>query len=274
VLYIATVHYKSPRWIEIQARHLREHISVPFQTWTSLEGIDPAYSAHFDRVIEQKGSHAEKLNHLALEISHEAADEDMLMFLDGDAFPIADPMPLILAGLAEAPLVAVRRAENVNEPQPHPCFCITTVGTWRRLPGDWSRGPVWAEVRGQPVSDVGANLLRTLELTKTPWIEVLRSHGAEQDSLLFAVYGDTIYHHGGGFRAGSVLTRRDREDAPRRLPASPIPGVSRAVRFINRWRKRSWRNAIQQRNQRQSEIVYEKIARGGSDWLEELNRDE
>ena len=55
------------------------------------------------------------------------------MFLDGDAFTIADPMPLIAESLARAPLLAVRRDENVEEPQPHPCFCVTTVGTWRSL---------------------------------------------------------------------------------------------------------------------------------------------
>src|SRR5437764_13204311 len=48
MLFVATVHYRSERWVEIQTRHLREHINVPYQTWTSLEGIDPAYSTHFD----------------------------------------------------------------------------------------------------------------------------------------------------------------------------------------------------------------------------------
>ena len=78
--------------------------------WTSLEGIDPAYAAHFDRVIPQKGMHAAKLNHLAIEIGTEADDDDLLMFLDGDAFPIADPMPLISDSMVKAPLLAVRRA--------------------------------------------------------------------------------------------------------------------------------------------------------------------
>jgi hypothetical protein len=86
VLNIATVHHGSPRWIEIQTRHLREHISVPYRTWSSLEGIDPSYGTHFDRIIEQQGPHAGKLNHLAIEISSEASDDDLLMFLDGDAF--------------------------------------------------------------------------------------------------------------------------------------------------------------------------------------------
>ena len=93
MLHIATVHYRSPRWIEIQTRHLREHISVPYKTWASLYEIDPSYGVHFDRVIDQAGRHPGKLNNLALEISQEAQASDLLMFLDGDAFPIADPMP-------------------------------------------------------------------------------------------------------------------------------------------------------------------------------------
>jgi hypothetical protein len=131
MLYVATVHFKSPRWIEIQADYLRRNLSIPYQTWSSIEGIDPSYSRFFNNVLEQRGQHPGKLNHLALEICHVAEDDDLIMFLDGDAFPIADPMPVIEEGLAKAPLVAVRRAENVNEPQPHPSFCVTTVGTWR-----------------------------------------------------------------------------------------------------------------------------------------------
>ena len=38
-------------------------------TWASIEGIDPVEGRHFDRVIEQYGSHAGKLNHLAMEIA-------------------------------------------------------------------------------------------------------------------------------------------------------------------------------------------------------------
>jgi hypothetical protein len=155
MLHIATVHYLSPRWIEIQTKHLREHISVPYQTWTSLERIDPSYADHFDHVIDQAGGHAGKLNNLAMEIAHEADDDDLIMFLDGDAFPIADPMPLIRDGLAKAPLVAVRRAENDGDEQPHPCFCVTTVGTWLKLPGDWSMGHRWVLSDGRRPTDVG-----------------------------------------------------------------------------------------------------------------------
>src|SRR3954468_3149617 len=100
MLYIATVHYRSPSWIEVQRSYLRRHIPIPYQTWSSLQGIDAAYARHFDRVLEQRGTHPGKLNHLAMEIAEEASDEDLLMFLDGDAFPIADPMPFLDDALA------------------------------------------------------------------------------------------------------------------------------------------------------------------------------
>jgi hypothetical protein len=266
VLHIATVHYGSPQWIEIQTRYLREHISVPYRTWTSLERIDPSYAVHFDRVIEQRGLHAAKLNHLAMEISHEAADDDLLMFLDGDAFPIADPMPLIADGLTKAPLIAVRRAENVDEPQPHPCFCVTTVAAWKTLPGDWTAGFTWPGARGEPTSDVGGNLLRRLELTGTPWVQVLRSNRTNVDPLYYAVYGGVVYHHGAGFRTGE-LSPAHRALAPRPLPPSWVPVLGSAVRLVNRGRWRRWERRLEQRHLQCSRMIYDRIRAGGTDWL-------
>jgi hypothetical protein len=270
MLHIATVHYRSPRWIEIQARYLRRHISIPFQTWSSLEHIDHAYAVHFDHVLDQRGSHAGKLNHMAMEIAQVAADDDLLMFLDGDAFPIADPMALIRAGLAQAPLLAVRRAENVDEPQPHPCFCVTTVGTWRALPGDWTAGPTWKGARGKATTDVGANLLRRLELTHTPWVPVLRSNGRDLDPLYFAIYGGVIYHHGAGFRDGE-LSPADRDRAPAPVRFSRVPVLGAAARAANGLRWRAWERRLRGEHVRESRRIYEQIRDDRSGWLSELS---
>lgn len=266
MLHIATVHYLSPRWIEIQARHLREHISVPYQTWTSLEGIDPSYAVHFDRIIDQAGSHPGKLNNLAVEISHEADDSDLIMFLDGDAFPIADPMPLIFDGLARAPLVAVRRAENGGDEQPHPCFCVTTVGAWRDLPGDWSMGHRWTIPDGRRPTDIGGNLRRTLELTKTPWVDILRSNRIHVDPLFFAVYGETIYHHGAGFRRGGP-SRGYYDSKPKPLPLPRSPMLRDVTRRVEAARLLPWRVKTRLPQILESKRVFEKIQRGDSDWL-------
>jgi len=269
MLYIATVHHKSPRWIELQARYLAEHVSVPYETWSSVDRIDPSYGVHFDRIVAQRGSPPAKLNHLALEISLQAGDEDLLMFLHGDAFPIADPMPLIADGLARAPLIAVRRAEDAGEPQPHPCFCVTTVGAWRSLPGDWSAGPTWPGPGGSPRTDVGANLLRALELSNTPWIEVLRSNRRNLDPVYFAVYGDVIYHHGAGFRSGTPSgVHRAGAPARIRVPRARLPGG--LVRAVNGRRYRAWERRTQARRLEQSRVVFDRIRAGGSEWPREF----
>jgi hypothetical protein len=264
------VHYGSSLWVEIQTRYLREHISTPYQTWSSLQRIDPSYSSYFDHVIDQTGRHSDKLNHLAIEILQVAADDDLLMFLDGDAFPIADPMPLITDGLARAPLVAVRRPENVGDPQPHPSFCVTTVGTWRKLCGDWSPGYRWVNAEGRRVSDVGGNLLRKLELTQTPWVAVLRSNRKDLDPVFFGVYGNVIYHHGAGFRGLGHLTRFHASLAPNPKPLPSIPIVRSLVRRREWRRRREWERETRQRLSQLSDGVIAKIQRGDSDWVAEL----
>lgn len=260
------MHHGSPRWIEIQTSHIREQISVPCRIWSSLEAIDDSYASHFDVVVDQKGGHAGKLNHLALEISRDASEEDLLMFLDGDAFPIADPMPLIADSLSRAPLLAVRRAENLDEPQPHPCFCVTTVGLWRSLPGDWSSGPTWPGPNGRPRTDVGANLLRALELADTSWAEVLRSNRRNLDPVYFGVYGGVVYHHGAGFRSGTP-SGVHRLGAPANLPVPRVQPLGALMRLVNRRRYRAWERDTQARRLEQSEAIFEKIRAGGSQWL-------
>jgi hypothetical protein len=269
VLYVATAHFRSPRWIEIQTRFLREHANgIPLQIWASLEGIDGSYARHFDRVVEQLGSHAGKLNHLAMEISLLASDEDLLLFLDGDAFPIAPLAPFIERGLSQAPLIAVRRAENVDQPQPHPCFCITSVGTWRALQGDWQAGPTWPGGQGWTVSDVGSLLMRKLELAGMPWVQVLRSNRHNPDPLYFAVYGDIVYHHGAGFRTEKVSASH-RSRGPRHA-RRPAPGSRGLRETLARRRADRWDRAMRRKLLEQSEEFYRRIERGGSDWLAEL----
>lgn len=252
MLHIATVHFRSARWIPIQARELHRHLTVPYRTWSCLDGIEPSYGKYFDRVYDRSGHHAEKLNHLASEIVAEAADDDLLMFLDGDAFPIADPQPLIAAGLSEAPLLAVRRAENFDDPQPHPCFCVTDVVTWRSLPGDWREGMTWPGPGGRQITDVGAGLLQQLQLTDTPWTQVLRSNQHDLHPLFFGIYGDVIYHHGAGFRLP-----HSRADLAILAAAGGPSGPSAAREMLTR-------------NHREAEAVFERIQRDDSGWLDEL----
>jgi hypothetical protein len=216
--------------------------------------------------LEQRGPHPGKLNHLALEICHVASDEDMIMFLDGDAFPIADPMPVLKESLQSAPLVAIRRAENLDEPQPHPSFCVTTVAAWRRLRGDWSLGPAWPAGKDSLISDVGANLLRALELSDTPWVQLLRTNGSKLHPLFFGIYGDILYHHGAGFRE-KALPRVDRERLNAQQPRRRL--LRESIERIRGGSKTGVRGGSEtlERNNRVSRLIYEAIQGEDPAWL-------
>ncbi|HTT87014.1 MAG TPA: hypothetical protein VMF60_06590, partial [Acidimicrobiales bacterium] len=237
VFYVATVHWRSPKWIDIQLAYLRRNMGEPFKTFAVLNGIDPAFHDRFDTLIPANGTHAGKLNLMAAEIADIARPDDVIVFLDGDAFPIADPVPAISRALSEGSLLAVRRDENAGDCQPHPSFCAIRVSEWLRLAGDWSPGYVWTNSDGRRVTDVGANLLASLVRSRTTWTPLLRSNLWNPHPLWFGVYGDLVYHHGAGFRPGRG-TRAEGSLAPAFDRGEELPGAGRALRTAKLLRSR------------------------------------
>jgi hypothetical protein len=244
VLHILTVHFQTPKWIDVQLDFIARNIAAPYRTYGSIEAIDERDAARFDVIVPAYGPHAGKLNYLAAMACNEGADDDVLMFIDGDAFPITDPMPVVEAALAGSDLVAVRRDENLGDRQPHPCFAATRIGTWKRIRGDWSKGHPWPiEFGGMTVSDVGGNLLYLLESSGSTWTPLLRTNTRNLHPLYFAVYGDVVYHHGAGFRR--PVTRVDHAQ-------NPYLRVSQLVRRV-------WRRQRERKNQATSDWVFKRI---------------
>jgi hypothetical protein len=248
MLYVATVHWKSDKWIDIQLRYLKRNISEPFRTVAVLNGIEPKFDALFDTVVPAFGMHAGKLNLMAAEIGAMAEPDDIILFLDGDAFPIADPMPAIHRALAESSLLAVRRDENSGDPQPHPSFCAIRVSEWQRLQGDWSPGRLWINNRGTKVTDVGGNLFGALVRSGSPWTPLLRSNVWNPHPLWFGVYGDIVYHHGAGFRPGKP-TRADKDTIPGFEQGEGLPVVGAVARLTNRIRRGRAAGRVYRRSQ-------------------------
>lgn len=242
MIHVATVHHKSSQWIDVQLDYLRRHLHEPYRVVANLEGVEPGHEDKFDRVVPAIGRHSGKLNYIAAEILAEAAPDDLLMFLDGDAFPIVDPMPTVHAGLDQTVLVAVRRAENGEDRQPHPSFCVIRAGDWERLRGDWSMGHCWETEWGELVSDSGGNLLATLERNGDKWTPLLRSNRNNPHPLWFGIYGDVLYHHGAGFRipvARSISSgrpRRRRVGQRRSMIGTTVRKLDSALVF--RWQNR------------------------------------
>jgi hypothetical protein len=256
MLYVATVHHLSARWIDVQLAYLRRHISEPFKVYACLQGLDD-HVKKFDRVIPAVGSHPGKLNLLAREVTLDADPDDIIMFLDGDAFPIRDPMPTIKRALERHEAVAVQRREMAGDVQPHPCFCAMRVSTWDRIRGDWTDGHPWTTSDGRLVSDVGGNLLRQFQLHSATWEPLLRTNHHSLHPLWFGIYGEVIYHHGAGFRGR--VSRLDWRDAPRSWPVPPVAVAREVVKLANEIRARYWRKRLVDRMSALSDAVYARL---------------
>ena len=199
-LHVATVHWRDDRWIDVQLRYLEQHLPEPYRVYAFLNGLENDHSDRFFYASDENiREHSTKLNLLADIISMAAQPDDPMLFIDGDAFPIADISPLV-ADLERHPLIAVQRAE-ASDVQPHPCFCLTTVGFWRELGGDWRKGGhSWTNAVGREISDVGARVLKAVDEQEVDWRPLLRSNKHDAHPLFFGVYDDVVYHHGAGFR--------------------------------------------------------------------------
>lgn len=249
MIHVATVHWHDERWIEPQLRFLARHAGE-HRVYASLNGVAPSRFDEFHFAADLEGTHPEKLNALAEVIAAEADPSDLLLFLDGDAFPVARVDASVLAG---APLAAVRRDENVGDRQPHPSFCLTTVGYWTEIGGDWREGHRWTSTTGDEVTDVGGNLLGILERLGAAWRPLLRSNVVDLHPLWFGIYSDVAYHHGAGFRPpvarldelpGLARVRAARDEA--KIPAR-VPLLARAERSVRyRLARRQHRKAMAQ----------------------------
>jgi hypothetical protein len=238
MIRIATVHHVEDRWIDLQLRQLSRNVAAPYAVYACLNG--PRVTRHADRfhfAHRRKGweDHGEKLNFLAQQIAAEGAADDVIVFLDGDAFPIAPVARALDDLLADAPLVAIRRDEN-EDTYPHPSFCAAQVGFWQELGGDWR------DDRATGGMDVGGRVARRLAELGVEWTPLLRMNAHDLHPVLFGVYGDPahgplVYHHGAGFRGAHPVTRADlrwaRSNGMPANPAGPLrddPVLARRIR--------------------------------------------
>jgi hypothetical protein len=196
-IHVVTVHWMDDRWIEPQLRYLERFLGE-HKVWAALNGVDfDRHAGRFHHADDYEAPHPVKLNRLAELARAEAGPDDLFLFLDGDAFPIATVDRDLLGGY---PLAAMRRDENMGEPQPHPAFCLVPVDFWFAIEGDWRQGYSWIASNGVETTDGGGNLLGILRERDIEWRPLVRSNRFDLDPLWFGVYGDVVYHHGAGFR--------------------------------------------------------------------------
>jgi len=206
MINIATVHWKSRIFQDIQYDYVAKNLE-DFRIWAFLDKVpqdsegkdDYRYFFHKD---SGQTNHLVKLDMLADLICEASAPGDVIVFMDGDAWPIAPLQEFIVESLIKFPVGGVVRSEN-GERYPHPCFSFTTVGHWRETGMSWSK------------QDINC-MLKSLEARKEGWTKLARSGGLTEHPVFFSVYGGLVYHHGAGFRipvsaycnrTGTVVTK-------------------------------------------------------------------
>jgi len=251
MIHIATVHYQTPKWVEIQYRYLQKNLS-DFRLYgffdKSLDRkiADKYYFASFTDVRR----HDQKLDLLADIICHSAQSvNDIIIFLDSDAFPVAPVDKYIRTKLSAYPLIAIRRDEDNGTMHPHPAFCATQIKTWLALQSSWRLGPTGAiyQHTGNPHMDTGGALLESLKSHHVSWYNLRRTNKIEIDSLSFGFYDSVIYHHGNGggwsneFVVGEERTALEQNIRTRLfyfLERVCLVGTQKLLRLINGLRDR------------------------------------
>ena len=265
---VVTVHYGDASWIDPQRMYLDRFMGIDYCLYASLQGIPDEYRQNFDGVVESPTHyHADKLDLLfARAINDGNKDEDIIVALDGDAFPIERLFPKLENLLEIHPLVAVQRLENHGDLQPHPCFAATTAGFWKKVQGTWQRGYRWPNAEGEWITDVGGNLLGKLEEGSIDWLPLHRTNTFNLHPVMFGIYGGLVYHHGAGFRNAALL-RSDRA----LLPAGRIARWSHRslgqLPHSRGWGRIRWlldpvsraERRLQERNRAWSREVYEQL---------------
>jgi hypothetical protein len=193
---IATVHWKSSFFQDVQHRHIASNLG-DFRMWAFTDRIrekrpqdDNMYHFHKD---SGETNHLVKLDMLADFIVADAPNEDVILFMDGDAWPIRPAQGFIEESLASCPVGAVVRLEN-GERYPHPSFLFTTVGYWKEAGLSWKGGEI--DGKKYDINFISA----VLRKRKQEWIRLKRTGGLADHPVFFSVYGDMVYHHGAGFR--------------------------------------------------------------------------
>jgi hypothetical protein len=191
-----------------------KYTAADHRIYAFLNEVDPKFHGFFDAILtdENDPAHDVKLDRLAESVlEHSRSDNDWIVFIDGDAFPVKSVVAEIARLLEQHPLIAIQRLENDGEQHAHPSFCVTTVGFWRSYQPSWRRGFTWISRQGKPVTDVGGDLLRVLEEHAIPWKPLHRTNSVNLHPVCFGIYGDLVYHHGTGFRPG-IIVRQDHVD--------------------------------------------------------------
>ncbi len=211
-MHILTQHFGTDAWFEIQKNHLekytlkKERYKVYLATYKT--SIPDSFILPPNYVHINLNEHPEFRNehYLIIEEAYEkfvkphAKDNDIIIYMDNDAFPCDSWEDKLESYLTENDICAVYRYEDrgLDQPDqyfpyPHLCFFSFKKKT-RDMYGFKHEIPEGFPCPGFTICDViRQNNLKVKELIRT---NKFNSH-----NVMFGIYDDMIYHHSSGSRA-------------------------------------------------------------------------
>jgi len=216
-IHYITIHHATIKWIDIQLRHI-QRFTRDYKVWALFSKdlclSEHEHKYHFLGHKKSKSGHESDDHEMGLAqltntvcCDPNVKEDDVLIFLDSDAFPIGDINNYIKCNLADYEFCAVNRIENLGCLAPHPSFAFCKVKFWRDNQFCWGRDRSFntnVDWRG----DIGGLLFGRLNEKSINWLKIQRDSKQSLfvDPLLYSVYGGIVYHHCAGSR-GVFKTR-------------------------------------------------------------------
>ena len=209
MIYIVTNHHGHDRFVHLQSNYLLRYTQSDYKVYCGLSNMSELENIKYDANSAEvyqfvstddiilKNCHGLKMNFLTNTIKdrEQIGDDDLIVFLDGDAFPISSWESEVREALKKNKLVSVYRTENLeplipeeHKPYPHLLFVAVKAKFW------FDNDLKWEKSQGE--GPLGPPLKLWLEENGHSVYPLLRSNKVDVHPLFFGVYGDLIYHHG------------------------------------------------------------------------------
>lgn len=215
MIYILTLHFKNRNWYNIQKRYLEKYTRPDdYKVIMGLFQMDVPDDCpkNFQPVNlnHVRDNHKDHMSFLCEIAKQQMKDDDILIFMDGDAFPICDWVGKLKGYLSENEVVSIFRQEDLGMyddpnhwPAPHLSFTASTKKTWVENDFQWDLGKYQCP---------GYTILDKIEAKSIKLKKLLRSNKYNAHNVMFGVYDDMIYHNGNGSTASAGIdsTHRSR----------------------------------------------------------------
>ena len=217
MIHFITSHHGTNKFIKPQLHFISKNVKSEYKIWAFYDGEDLndlKNSFHFinhpenyiDGYRNEPASldaHYKKLDKLfELAWNRDIPEDDIIVFLDGDAFPIAPLDEYLEDVLITHSFAAIQRLESGFDIQPCSMFCAVKAGLWNEVGASWNyKNYSWYNDHfGSYRKDVGGDLLKLAFEKRLVWWPLHRTNKVNIHPVGFGIYDNIIYHHGAGFR--------------------------------------------------------------------------